>query len=227
MNFLRKLREDFTPVLTESQFYERGLLTPEEFVRAGDQLVRTCPSWRWDAGDKGKERSYLPPNKQFLVTRGVPSYRRVTVLNASKFVEGNEEGDWCTPNLLSPTESDLNDEVVIDASDFMDEKAAEDSTKVDIQGKEKNQEKTKVSVLKSKEDDYVDMEDDSLALDDTTNMVSSTSADSTTNYLLRPRRYDVSITYDNYYRTPRIWLFGFDESGSPLTPEAVFEVRVL
>jgi ubiquitin-like-conjugating enzyme ATG3 len=37
------------------------------------------------------------------------------------------------------------------------------------------------------------------------------------------RRYDVSITYDKYYQTPRIWLFGYDETGSPLTPERIFD----
>lgn len=40
---------------------------------------------------------------------------------------------------------------------------------------------------------------------------------------MRSRRYDVSITYDKYYQTPRIWLFGYDENGSPLTPYAVYE----
>ena len=37
------------------------------------------------------------------------------------------------------------------------------------------------------------------------------------------RRYDVSITYDNYYRTPRVYLFGYDEGGSPLSPERIFD----
>ena len=34
---------------------------------------------------------------------------------------------------------------------------------------------------------------------------------------------DLSITYDKYYRTPRLWLFGYNESGDPLTPEEVYE----
>ena len=38
------------------------------------------------------------------------------------------------------------------------------------------------------------------------------------------RRYDLDITYDKYYQTPRVWLFGYDESGQqPLTQEQVFE----
>ena len=29
--------------------------------------------------------------------------------------------------------------------------------------------------------------------------------------ILRTRTYDMSITYDKYYQTPRVWLFGYDE----------------
>ena len=29
--------------------------------------------------------------------------------------------------------------------------------------------------------------------------------------VLQTRTYDLNITYDNYYRTPRLWLFGYDE----------------
>jgi hypothetical protein len=32
-----------------------------------------------------------------------------------------------------------------------------------------------------------------------------------TSKIVRSRTYDLHITYDNYYRTPRIWLFGYDE----------------
>jgi len=36
------------------------------------------------------------------------------------------------------------------------------------------------------------------------------------------RRYDVSITYDTYYQTPRMWLCGYDGRGEPLRPEDVY-----
>ena len=32
--------------------------------------------------------------------------------------------------------------------------------------------------------------------------------------VVRARTYDLSISYDNLYNTPRLWLFGFDEVGS-------------
>ncbi|KAJ2821501.1 E2-like enzyme [Coemansia furcata] len=41
--------------------------------------------------------------------------------------------------------------------------------------------------------------------------------------ILRTRTYDISITYDKYYQTPRVWLFGYDEQGKPLTARQIFE----
>ena len=61
--------------------------------------------------------------------------------------------------------------------------------------------------------------------------------------LLQVRTYDVMITYDKYYQTPRIWLLGYDEvrnllvhppfrrliiqraaqNGTPLTPSQIFQ----
>merc|ERR1719473_1993446 len=41
--------------------------------------------------------------------------------------------------------------------------------------------------------------------------------------IVRSRTYDLSITYDKYYRTPRLWLFGYNESGGPLVPEEIYE----
>ena len=32
--------------------------------------------------------------------------------------------------------------------------------------------------------------------------------------ILSTRTYDLNITYDKYYQTPRLWLFGYDEVGS-------------
>jgi len=41
--------------------------------------------------------------------------------------------------------------------------------------------------------------------------------------VLRTRTYDLYITYDHFYRTPRVWLSGYDEQMKPLQPEQVFE----
>jgi len=37
------------------------------------------------------------------------------------------------------------------------------------------------------------------------------------------RTYDLSITYDKYYQTPRLWLFGYDVYGRPLEAKEIFQ----
>lgn len=43
--FFMKVATPFMGVLKDSQFIEKGVLTPEEFVIAGDELTQKCPSW--------------------------------------------------------------------------------------------------------------------------------------------------------------------------------------
>ena len=37
------------------------------------------------------------------------------------------------------------------------------------------------------------------------------------------RTYDLNITYDNYYRTPRLWLVGYDENKAPLSIDQMYD----
>ncbi len=41
--------------------------------------------------------------------------------------------------------------------------------------------------------------------------------------ILSTRTYDLQITYDNLYRTPRLWLFGYNENQRPLTDDETYE----
>jgi len=41
--------------------------------------------------------------------------------------------------------------------------------------------------------------------------------------ILRTRTYDITITYDKYYQTPRVFLFGYNEMRKPLSSEEVFQ----
>lgn len=56
------------------------LLRTDEFVAAGDFLSYKFPTWQWCAGSPSRARDYLPKNKQFLISCGVPSLRRVSQL---------------------------------------------------------------------------------------------------------------------------------------------------
>ena len=49
---------------TTSAFVEKGVVTPEEFVVAGDFLVQQCPTWAWQAGDPKRAKPFLPEDKQ-------------------------------------------------------------------------------------------------------------------------------------------------------------------
>ena len=39
----------------------------------------------------------------------------------------------------------------------------------------------------------------------------------------KTRTYNLSITYDFYYKTPRLWLIGYSENGQVLSESEIFE----
>jgi len=45
--------------------------------------VAKCPTWQWSAGDAANAKTYLPKDKQFLITRNVPSTHRASSLGAA------------------------------------------------------------------------------------------------------------------------------------------------
>lgn len=171
MQYLRNVREYWTPVLKDSAFLQRGVLTPEEFVKAGDHLILCCPSWKWSSGDERGICSFLPKDKQFLTTMQVPCRTRVSShMNKFDVIEKTVEKDW--------NETTINE--VFD----------------------QNTENLKcVSIVENKNEDMEDM-----LFDEQTIQFSTVPC----------RRYDISITYDKYYQTPKCWLQGFNENGELL-----------
>ena len=55
--------------------------------------------------------------------------------------------------------------------------------------------------------------------------VTTTDVPSDNDNVVKVRSYDVSITYDKYYQTPRVWLTGYADDGSrrPLTGEEMMQ----
>jgi hypothetical protein len=48
------------------------MLSPTEFIKAGDKLVSACGGWAWKPSLNPKfKSSYLPENKQFLILEKV------------------------------------------------------------------------------------------------------------------------------------------------------------
>ena len=112
----KSARESLWPVLTSSAFLDRGVLTPEEFIKAGDHLVHSCRTWSWETGDESKIKTYLPHNKQYLFIKKVPSYKRASSLQSASIneqvIEGNSNagGDWASTDFCEQAGSGMNTE---------------------------------------------------------------------------------------------------------------------
>jgi ubiquitin-like-conjugating enzyme ATG3 len=208
MSFLHKIGEFLTPVLTESHFESQGVLTPTEFVLAGDTLVKKSPNWSWQGGDK----SHLPKDKQYLLIRNVPCRQRANT-----------------------SEVGVDDEVVVADELGEDGWTATHATEATLNAKQKEKgkdtEKGKEPAAApaaaaaaaaaagggSDSDSIPDMEDFSGLTEDPSALASLSIG------TVKTRVYDMTICYDKYYRVPRMWLAGYDENRVPLKPEQVFE----
>lgn len=201
-NVVHSARELLTPTLKSTQFLDKGQLTPEEFVIAGDALTRIAPSWVWSGGEPRLAKSYLPTDKQFLVTRNVVCRRRVAEIAASAdAVERDEGGGWTSAGGL--------------ASAVIDEEYA------DLASAEPGPLK-KLPASPASEPD-----DDDLAAFMDAHLMTVHDASTAVIPLSRDhgeRSYTLYIVYDNVYRTPRVYLMGFNpRCGIPLKPEAMLE----
>ncbi|KAG6919358.1 hypothetical protein DXG01_006907 [Tephrocybe rancida] len=224
-------------VLKESKFKEHGRITPEEFVAAGDFLVYKFPVWSWEKGDASKARDFLPTDKQYLLTRGVPCLRRATSLaytdadeDAERLLSfgdssaGGEADEWVETHAGRTTNADsaANPGTIDDIPDLDGD---DHGLASGISG---------VSLGTAQEatpdlDDIPDMEEDDLEEKDEATaskpaaVVDTSKIEVAKGNLLQVRTYDVMITYDKYYQTPRVWLIGYDENGTPLTPPQIFQ----
>ncbi|KAI5670257.1 hypothetical protein M9H77_10621 [Catharanthus roseus] len=215
--------ERITSPRTVSAFKEKGVLSINEFIIAGDNLVSKCPTWSWESGEPSKRKSYLPAEKQFLITRNVPCLRRAASIEEEYEAAGgevlldNEDNDGWLATHGKPKESKGDDDENLPSMD-----ALEISKKNTIQS-------ISAHFGGEEEEDIPDMAE----FEDPDNLVETDPATLQSTYLvahepdddniLRTRTYDVSITYDKYYQTPRVWLTGYDESRMLLQPELVLE----
>lgn len=244
----QSVREYLTPTLKTSAFLSRGVLTPEEFVKAGDELVYKCPTWTWEAGDPTKRKSHLPADKQYLVTRSVPCTARVSSLENVVAQEGcdDDDGDWLVSQVLTAQEQKqredkaLEDEFdILDGDDLIDEQsnvktAEKQLASLEIGGSVESPAQSderagdEAAQEQDEDDEYADMadfEDDNLLEDEAAAAVSTSDANGGNSNVIKVRTYDISITYDKYYQTPRVWLMGYDsdDSSRPLTGQEMMQ----
>jgi ubiquitin-like-conjugating enzyme ATG3 len=228
IGYFWKTREMLTPTLKRTAFLSKGILTPDEFVRAGDELVYRCPTWSWCSGGIGP-KSYLPQDKQFLITRNVPCRDRVATLEQSTIdmllqeQSGDSEmmDDWMVSSM--PRRLEEIDQNFEDDFDVIDEEG-----EVVSRTGQRHPDDTVVEQKGVSDDEYADMadfEDGNVLVDDdiATFPLKVEDQPGTDDHILKVRTYDLSITYDNYYRTPRIWMTGKSASGHPLTAKETME----
>ncbi|XP_051138501.1 autophagy-related protein 3 [Andrographis paniculata] len=216
--------ERMTGPRTVSAFKEKGVLSINEFILAGDNLVSKCPTWSWESGEPSKRKSYLPQDKQFLVTRNVACLRRASSIEKEYEDAGGE--------VLLDDEDD--DGWLATHGKPKENKNEEDENLPSMETLEISSNTRKIQSISSyfgggEEEDIPDMDE----LEGTDNLVETDPATLQNAYLvahepeddniLRTRTYDVTITYDKYYQTPRVWLTGYDESRMLLQPEFVLE----
>jgi len=180
---------------TESEFHQKGVLTPQEFVSAGDLLVLKCTSWTWSPGQGNID--YLPKDKQCLITRKVAcrqSYKSDGQKDKTQSIQ-SEVGDW---ELTAEEQQEEKDgkEVTLGVVDTRTQADDGDSDSEPVGDME----------------DFVDEEID---------LIEDSAAAKQSDFE-RLRSYDISITYDKLYATPRVWLFGYSENNQPLTSKQIF-----
>jgi ubiquitin-like-conjugating enzyme ATG3 len=241
-NAYKATAEAILPVRSSSAFLEKGVLTPEEYVAAGDFLVSTCPTWSWEAGEESKRRPYLPSEKQYLVTRNIPCLCRAKDLLKGKMEEelielagaGGDGEAWVSTGGTTNKEEEediedmsLEEEV---ANKLTLKDAGEGEEKVEAataaaDGENNNEGDDSESDCPDMEDFVVEEEDDTVTIHHTREATGGAGQETggSDSKILKTRTYDISVTYDKYYQTPRFWLIGYDESRQLLKPELSLE----
>lgn len=215
--------ERITSPRTVSAFKEKGVLSVNEFILAGDNLVSKCPTWTWESGEPSRRKSYLPAEKQYLITRNVPCLRRAASVEEEYEAAGgevlieSEDNDGWLATHGKPKENKTDEDVNVPSIETL------------VISKENTVQSISTYFGGDEEEDIPDMGE----FEDTDNLIESDPVTLHNTYLvanepdddniLRTRTYDVSITYDKYYQTPRVWLTGYDESRMLLKPELVLE----
>ena len=204
----RGVAEKLMSDMAESQFLSKGQLMPEEFVTAGDALIAKCPTWSWEGGKEDKANKSLPDDKQFLIIRDVPCRIRAKDLlddDKNHIDEVEDEDGWVVAE-----QKDKQEIEDIDAADAPKEDAKkpedDDDSVEDIEDEINSSDSDgddNIFAKKQSDDQHESKDNDEV---------------------VKCRRYNISLTYDKYYATPRLWLQGYDENKKALDKQMFEDV---
>lgn len=206
---LSSLREYLTPINHASNFTTTGEVSPEEFVKAGDYLVYKFPTWQWSSAPEKLKKDFLPPDKQYLITKHVSSYQRaVTYLGIKSDLDEDEEeldDGWVKSHKINN-----------DRTPKMKYDTREDNTGL-VEGYDDHNDDDTNEI--NDIDDLIDENAEAQDPDDDNDFEELVE----TNMNSHLRKYDLYITYSTSYRVPKIYLVGFNSNGIPLLPKQMFE----
>ncbi|GAW80121.1 autophagy-related protein 3 [Plasmodium gonderi] len=214
----RKVYSYFKPITNSSSFAKNGTLTPAEFVDAGDFLVYKFKTWEWQDADDNRTVPYLPEGKQYLISKNVPCKHRIKDLNYIMHDVKIVENDWLLPSYEEENKATDIDEYMLNFE--IPPRSTTNKEYVDNEQDDHWDENDEAIDINN-----FDIECDFIKENDPAEFDNSEfySKSAQNENVMNIRTYDVSITYDKYYETPRIWLFGYDENGNPLKSEQIFE----
>ncbi len=176
----KQIADNLIPSLKNNNFIKTGLLTEDEFIKAGDYLVSNYNEWTWN-----KQMSKKLP---FLI------FKNIQYKNMNDFIindNDNEDDEW---NIYNNNNNKPN-------------KTNTTNTTTPI----------KKTEIKNINLDLTEFEE----LIDSDDSVTISNSEYLTNY--SKKIYDITITYDNYYRTPRIWFHAYNFYNEPISNETILE----
>ncbi len=195
-NWFVTTTNDLTPatIPKKSVFLEDGRLLPEEFTAAGDRLILASKMWTWAPAAKG---GYKEP-----VLDGDKQYLKAKTVSLSRFKE-EPVGDLDVIELDGGFKAIIND-IEVPAQKMEVEEPKPVETKPE-------------TVVPIKTQNWFDEGDDEGPANTTEEHATAALNDE------NRRTYEIHITYDRHYLTPRLWLSGVDSQGTPLTKEQIME----
>ncbi|KAJ7488048.1 putative E2-like enzyme [Mycena latifolia] len=182
----------------DSKFKEEGRITPDGFVAAGDFLGYKFGIRSWsERSDQFKAKDYLPADKQYLLSRGAHCLRRASLL---AYTDADEDAE----RLLSFGGSTGADEWIETHVGRKSNLNSANLGQIDD-----------IPDLGAAPEDFIAQGVGALSLGDEILDMEKGLEEEDDEATAAPK--------DKFYQTSRIWLIGYDENRTPLTPPQIFQ----